>query len=307
MIRKFKQPSVTWIDIESPTKEDILQIAEEYNLHSLVTNELLSPSHQSHVDTYDNYLYLVLHFPTCEICYGAEDKKETQEIDIILGRDFIITIHYELIQPLEEFSKIFDAQFKIGDNRTQYHAGYLFHYILREMYASLEIGLEFINDELRRIEKKVFNGKEKEMVVSLSQINRNLLDFRWALKPHTKILNDLELSVGDFFDHKFNHHVRSILSQFNKLWEMLESNRDMFEEIKQTNDSLLTIKTNEVMKILTIMAFVTFPLSVFTSVFGMNTSVLPIVGHPNDFWIITGIMLVAVLLMFVFFKYKKWL
>lgn len=306
MIKQFKRQGVNWIDIEAPNKEDILKLANEYNLHSLVVDELLSESHQSHIDVYDKYLYLVLHFPTCEVCYGTKGK-DSQEIDIILGREFLITIHYEPIQTLEEFSKIFDAQFKLGDNRSNFYAGYLFHHIMRGMYSSLELGMEFINDELKRIQKKVFAGKEKEMVLALSEVNRNLLDFRWALKAHVKILSDLELAVGDFFDGKFTHHIRSITGQFNKIWEMLEGNREVFQEIKETNDSLLNIKTNEVMKTLTLLAFITFPLSVFTSTFGMNTLYTPVLGQKYDFWIIVSIMIISVSLMFVFFKYKKWL
>lgn len=309
MIKQFKQRNVTWIDIESPTKDDIANLITTYNLHSLVGNELIAPSHESHVDVYERYLYLVLHFPTCEICYtpNQKEKQDTQELNIILGRDFLITIHYEPLQTLEDFSRIFEAQAKIGDNRTEFHAGYLFHHIMREMYASLEVGMDFVNTDLKRVEKKVFEGKEKEMVVALADINRNLLDFRWALKPHMKILDSLDSVVGDFFDHKFNHYIRSIIGQYNQVWEMLESNREMFKEIKQTNDSLLTIKTNEIMKILTIMAFTTLPLSLFTSIFGMNTINTPIIGSTNDFWIIVTIMLVAVCLMFIFFKNRRWL
>src|SRR5690606_26119207 len=155
MIKKFKQKGITWLDVESPTKEDILEISKEHNLHSLVTNELLAPSHQSHIDAYDQYIYLVLHFPIFEHT-SSHEEKDNHELDIILGQDFIITIRYESIMPLEEFSKIFEAQMKLGDDRTKLHAGYLFHQMMKEMYRSLEAGMDLTNSNLKRIERKVF-------------------------------------------------------------------------------------------------------------------------------------------------------
>ncbi len=306
MIRKFKQKDVTWLDIESPTKEDILQLAKDHNLHSLVTGELLTPSHQSHVDVYENYVYLVLHFPKANNGHHKEEK-DHHEVDIILGHDFLITIRYESITPIEEFSKIFEAQMKLGDNRSKFHAGFLFHHIMKEMYRSLEADMDLTNSNLKRIEQKVFDGHEKEMIKTLAVMNRHLLDFRWALKPHKEILSSIEINLDQFFDSRFNHYSKSIRIQFDKVWEMLESNRELFREIKHTNDSLLTIKTNEIVKILTIVAFITFPLSVFTSTFGMNTAYTPILGHQYDFWIITAIMFSATVLMFIYFKFKKWL
>jgi magnesium transporter len=70
---------------------------------------------------------------------------------------------------------------------------------------------------------------------------------------------------------------------------------------------MLSTKQNEIMKIFTILAFVTLPLSLIAAVFGMNTTFIPIVGLPNDFWIIIGIMIITSLAMFAYFKYKKWI
>jgi magnesium transporter len=70
---------------------------------------------------------------------------------------------------------------------------------------------------------------------------------------------------------------------------------------------MLTTRQNEIIKNLTIMAFITFPLTLLSSMFGMNTTSSPILGHPADFWIIVGIMLSGGVGFFTFFKYKRWL
>ena len=318
MIKQFRHQDLLWIDATNPTKDELTKLAKDYGIHSLVENELATPSSRSHADLYENYIYTVLHLPACYYCKSVDtpkknkktkeaDKiKENEEIDFILGKDFLITIHYEPIQALDEFGQIFEANF--GTNSpTPNHSGYLFFNILMQLYHSLDVGLVFIGDELKKAEKNIFEGKEKEMVIVLSDINRKFLDFRWALKSHPEVLSSLEPALLEFFGEEYRHYLRTLNGAFQKISYSLESLKETFVELRTTNDSLLTIKTNEIMKILTIMAFTTFPLTVFTSTFGMNTQNTPILGRPYDFWIIVAIMLVSVAFMFTFFRHKRWI
>lgn len=312
MLRKLKYKNITWIDLTNPTQEEVLGLAEQYGIHSLVANELTTPSHRSKVDTYDEHMFLVLHFPHCQICQQPLSERPDghsteQELDFIIGKDFLITTHYEPIAPVDEFAQIFEANLSFHTQKEKPHAGILFFAIVRQLYHGLEENMQMINYQLKRAENNIFAGQEKEMVSVLSMINRDLLDFRWALKSHQEILNSLENASLELFGDKFAYYLRALEGKFDKIWHMLESNHETFEDLRQTNDSLLTIKTNEVMKIIAILAFVTFPLTLLTSIFGMNTEYLPIVGLPYDFWIIVAIMLIGVSIMFWFFRRKKWL
>ena len=96
-------------------------------------------------------------------------------------------------------------------------------------------------------------------------------------------------------------------TEFERLLESINSSLDSVTELRNTNDSLLSTKQNEIMKTLTVVAFITLPLSVIANIFNMTTVYTPIVGMPNDFWIITGIMLVTTILLFAYVKYKRWL
>ena len=270
-----------------------------------MTNQLLNKSNRSRVDSYKNYIHLVLQFPICELCYSEKSKESSQEIHFIIGKDFLITLHYEFMQALNEFGQIFES-LSAPNGKEHLHAGHLFLQIQRQLYRSLDLGLDLINSELEKVKKEVFAGKEKEMVLYLSEINQNLIDFQWSLRTHDEVLKALDLSTSDLFDENFAYYVKVLKNEYLKIWDTFKNNKAIFEDIRRTNESLLTIKTNEVMKVLTILAFTTFPLSVFTSLFGMNTELLPLVGLPYDFWIIVGIMVVTVAIMFTIFKKKKW-
>ncbi len=304
MISRYQHKKITWIDLESPTQDEVRQIMKEFNVHPIVANELLSPTVRPRVDLYNNLIYLILHFPAFTHRHGNSPE---QEVDFIIGKKFIITTHYEIIDPLHEFSKIFEVDSIIDKGNIGEHAGFIFFYIVKELYKSLLQELEYINKELELIESRIFEEKEKELVTEISLVNRDLLNFKQAIRLHQDVLLSLEADGKRFFGDKFGYYLRAITGEYYKIANQLDGHRETILELRNTNDSLLTTKQNEVMKVLTIMAFVTFPLALIASIFGMNTKDIPIVGLKNDFWIIIGIMLIAALFMFMFFRYKKWI
>src|SRR3989338_6377000 len=99
MISTYNNKDLTWIDLESPTRDEVRSVMEQYDIHPLVGNELLTPTEHPKVDLYDRYIYLVFHFPAVSHKHGSETR---QEIDFIVGEKFIITTHYDLIDPLHE-------------------------------------------------------------------------------------------------------------------------------------------------------------------------------------------------------------
>ncbi|MDP3726110.1 MAG: CorA family divalent cation transporter, partial [bacterium] len=187
------------------------------------------------------------------------------------------------------------------------HAGFLFFHLIKELYENLILELEYVQHELDKIEQNIFSGQEHMMVPQISTINRKLLHFKKAINQHKQVLESLERAMENFFGKDFSYYLHAIIGEYYKVSALLDVNKDTLKELKSTNDSLLTTKTNDIMKTLTIMAFITLPLTFFSQLFGMNTTYLPLVGKENDFWIIIGIMILSTVFFFVFFKHKNWL
>ena len=302
MLTRYTHKNVTWIDLETPTKDEVHKIMGEYSIHPTVAEELLMPSMKPKVDLHNNFLYLILHFPAFR---HTHNHNQNQEVDFIVGKNFIITTRYDTIDPLHKFSKIFETNSILDKSDIGTHAGFVFFFMIKKLYKSLEHELEYINDALETIEDDIFKGREKEMVVSLSVVSRDLLNFKQAMRAHKEVLGSFEEVGVEFFGKEFSHHIKSIIGEYYRINSMIGMHNDSLYELRQTNDSLLSTKQNEVMKTLTIMALVTFPLSLIAAIFGMNTKILPIVGSPNDFWVVMGIMLTLTFVMFIFFKIKK--
>ena len=306
MVTRYRHRNVTWIDLESPTSEEVRELMNEYEIHPTVAEELLLPTIKPKVELYEGqYIYLILHFPAFRHTHNT--NSQNQEVDFIIGKDFLITTRYDTIDPLHKFAQLFEVNSILDKSDFASHAGYLFFYMVKKLYKALEHELAYIIDALEEVESEVFNGNEKEMVVELSRISRDLLNFKQALRLHKEILESFEVAGLGFFGSSFARELRALSSEYSRVEGGINANFDSLLELRETNNSLLFTKQNEVMKILTIMAFVTFPLSLIASIFGMNTTFLPIVGHPLDFWIIIGIMAVATTFFFIFFKHKHWL
>jgi magnesium transporter len=314
MIKQIKYQNITWINLIAPTKDEVAKLSQEYNIHPLASEELLHPSIRAKVDVYDEYLYLILHFPVDKVCqpnYGENlHEDDTYEVDFILSQDFLITAHYENIPPLEEFSKILEASSGLISSKKEknIHAGHLFYYIVRQLYQSLESGLDNINVNLKRAEQKIFAGHESEMVKTLSSLNRCLLDFKWALKFHREVLDSLSIAAREFYGEKFSYYMQSIIGEYEKISNLVDSNRENFSELRSTNESLLSIKTNDVIKALTVLTAIFLPVTLIGTIFGMSGTDLnmPIIKANGGFFLVIMIMAIIALLMTVIAKVRKW-
>lgn len=187
------------------------------------------------------------------------------------------------------------------------HAGFVFFYMAKKLYRSMGNDLEYIKNALYVAEDRIFKGDERKMVEVLSKLGRELLDFRQTAGPHKEVLASLESAGKKFYGEDFSYHLESITGEYYKVLGAIESNKEFLKELRDTNDSLLTTKQNETMKLFTILAFVTFPLALAIDILTIPSSSNPIEGHPYAFWIIVALTVLACIGMFGLFKHKKWL
>ena len=303
MISKYTYNGITWVDMQSPTTEEIFHLVDEFSIPPLVAEEFVAETVRSKVDVYDNLIYLVLHFP---ILNQRKNSKTEQEIDFVIGKNFLITIHYELQNPLHEFFKKFELHSLVDKKSAGDHASYLFYHIIKELYKNVTNELEKMHPEMKDVERGIFEGREKETVRIISEVNRRLLDFKQAMRFHTQILKSFESDGTKFFVPDFAYYLEEIIGEYNKIESVLDSHKDILNDLRETNDSLLSLKTNETIKNLTIMNFIMLPLGLITGIFGMNTSEV-LLKNQYDFYIVIGAMTFTCLVMLLYFKFKKWL
>jgi len=304
MISTYKQKKLTWIDLESPTPEEVKSVMQKYAIHPLVADELLKPTLQPRVDVYKKFIFLILHFPI----FDLERKGSTGcEIDFILGKDFLITTHYKSISTLYEITKIFEVNKMLKDENMSKNPGILSCFIIKQLYSFALRQLDHIHLKMEKIEDRMFKGYEYKMVEEISYVRRDTLDFQKAIHMHENVLNSFETAGGKFFSGDFTHYCANIIGEITRIQGLLYNFREIIASLQTTNDSLLTTKVNETMKTLSILGFLTFPLMLFASIFSMNTASTPILGTKGDFWVIVGLMIISICGMIYVFKKKKWI
>ncbi len=329
MINTYHYNSITWVDLEAPTMDEVAEVMKKYNLHPVVAEELMSPSSKSKVESFDDYVFTVLHFPIRirpqkafsskpsentqhqlpHLLHGPRhrDTVERKEIDFVIGKNFIITTKYDSIEPLHNFSKIFETNSVIDKKGMGRHAGFVFYYMIKSLYGTYLGYLNDLETRLSNAETRIFNGDEKRMVQELSDISHQLIDIRQITKGHHDIFSQLQTPMVHSFGHDFAHYLADLQSEHQKMSDVLSSSKDLLTELRDTNDSVLSAKQNETMKIFTVLAFFTFPLSLILDIISLPTNHSFIIGLKYDFEIIVVLIVVACAGMFWFFKHKRWL
>jgi magnesium transporter len=298
-----KGKNVTWVDIQNPTKEDINYLKEKFDFHPLVLGELMPPGHRPKVEHHKDYLFMILYYPIYD-----RIKRETRsrELDIIVTKNILITSHYKFILPLKA---LFDICNIYEDSRKNYmdkNTGFLLFHILSGFWNNCLVKLEQIEKRLDFTEKEMFRGKEKEMVGEISFIKTDIINFWRIIEPQGPILNSLLTEGISFFGEELSPYFNDILGTYGRAWNEIKTYKETILALEDTNQSLLSTKTNETIKVLTIFSVIVLPLTLMASIWGMNVPV-PWSDSPFGFWFILGIMAVSLVLMFLFFKKRQWI
>lgn len=303
-MQTLKTKSLTWHHLKRPSPADLKWLKEEFRIHSLVLDEISTPTIRPKVEHYDGYLHLVLHFP---IYNEAERKTYAREVDFLLTKKQLVSVTYEPIPQLENFFLTCSTEKSYEELYASKTPAHLLFYIIKDLYAFALRELDHIQQNIDRIEEKVFGDGERDVLEELSILRRDIIDFRRSLKPQQVTLESLASQGGAFFGHELTPFLDSLLSEYSKVWNLLENNKEALDALYDNNVTVLSIKQNEAMRIVAIIAFITFPLMLFAMLFSMRTVSTPVIGQRYDFWIILTVMILATAAMFAFFRNKKWL
>ncbi|MEK7609586.1 MAG: CorA family divalent cation transporter [Patescibacteria group bacterium] len=306
MITHHASRGLVWLDILSPNDEEIAGLVKRYSLHPLVGEELKSSSSLAKIDFYKDYILVVLTLP---VRVRKDDSYEIvdREVDFVIGKNFLITSRFDTIEQLEYFAKIFEANSILNKEEKMEHAGHLFYYMVKRIYAGMCEDLENIKDSLVTAETHIYKGDERKMVEALSNLSRELIDFKQTARVHEEIWADMigydETSI---FGKDFTVYMRDMRDEFNRIRELISNARELLADLRQTNDSLLNTKQNEIIKVLAIVSFIFNPLIFITSLFTIPAASVPIVGHSWGWTALFIFMLLISAGIWWYFKKKKW-
>jgi magnesium transporter len=301
MIQRYKNGAYLWIDLLKPTAEEAREAMLEAQIPLELMADVTTPTPRAAVAVCQGVVKIMIDYPTVK----RTDIERPHDVKFFISKGSLVTARYEDITAFHTWEKEFEMLTLLGKH-DGIHGGYLFTSLMNVLYDALAKKLDYLDTELESIEHEIFHEREKEMVLAISKVSRKLIAFKQALVAHGDVMRDATPYLVKIFGSKFQHTLTSLDDLYNHIMRRLGALTESASELRETNHALVSTKEGEVMKTLTIMAFVTFPLTLFSSMFGINSEHMPIIGRKYDFWIIVGIMLTIAISFFVYFRYRRW-
>jgi magnesium transporter len=302
MKQKMQNNNITWINIVNPSKKDVQFLKEEFDLCPSILKEYIPKIKRPKVEEYKTYLFAVIHFPVfdCKL-----RKTISTELDIILFKDILITSHSGLLPELKKVFKNCKSDEMVKNYYIRNNAVELIFKILDKLIDTRMPMLDHIDDNINDVEKEIFDGNERKMVDEIAIVKHDIISFRRIMKPQRMVLESLSRNMSKITDRNLLKLSAEVIGSNIKVWNTLENHKEMIEALEHTNESLLSYKLGDTMKILTAFSVIVLPLSLIANAFGMNvTNGMPFLGLPNGFWII---VISITFISFLFFRFKRWL
>ena len=192
-------------------------------------------------------------------------------------------------------------ELEIGNSDTL-----LYRILERLMKETLSL-VQKIGLEVELINRELFSKRAEKTIEKISLTRRNLILLNTIFKPQLRLFHKFESGEIEGYAETMEEYWGNILDYYQKIWDLTEDFAELIESLSKTFDSLQTNKTNEIMKILTMISSILLPLTFIASVYGMNLRSLPLSQYPNSFWMLMAGMLVLGVLMIAYFKKRRWL
>lgn len=302
-INKLKFKNFDWINLVNPSQEQIEELTKEFGFHPLSKDDVLSRNQRPKIDDYDDYLFMVFHLPR----YIKRDLRTIAlEIDVFMGKKFIITVHNGELKPLNNI--FFDCQDDKKKNEFDGKGpGYLLYHILSQAFDYCFPMLDMVGRKIDQLEDELYLDQSEKTLEEISLITRDIINFRRIINPQRFVIKDLENKKYKFIAESLDIYFDDIVDRIERIWENLENFKEVIEVLQNTNESVIARRLNEIMKTLTIFSVIMLPLTVITGFYGMNVAGLPLAGHKFASELITVLLILVILGMLFYFKKKKWL
>lgn len=294
---------LTWINIESPGKEETDYLAVNYPFHPLDLDDCLSRIQRPKIDRYDEYLFLVFHFPV----FSPEARVTTpSQVSVFIGPDYLITLQKGDLKPLVNLFNQCQSDEEIRKEHFSQGSGYLLYRIVDRLVDYCFPILNKIGGNIEAVEDAIFAVKARGTIREISTLRRDVISFRRIIWPMRAVIGGLEPKIRRFSRMDMEVYFGDTVDHLDKIWDALDEYKEIIEGLNDTYDSLATNRTNEVMRMLTVIATILLPLTVIASIYGMNVP-LPFQESHYSFLIVFSIWAVVVAGMLYFFRRHHWI
>jgi len=294
---------LTWVNIERPTEKETEYLAQNYPFHHLDLDDCLSRIQRPKIDEYKDYLFLVFHFPV----FSKEARvTTTSQVSVFIGQNYLITLHKGELKPLVKLFKECQIDEESRQENFSQGSSYLLYRIIDRLVDYCLPILNKIGDNIEEAEDRIFSDRIRGAIKEIASLRRDVISFRRIIWPMRAVIGSLEPKIRRFTKTDLAVYFGDMVDHVDKIWDALDEYKEIIEGLNDTHDSLANNRTNEVMRILTIVATIFFPITLVASIWGMN---IPLPFQHSSYSLLYIILIMAGIIggMLYFFRRRRWI
>ncbi|HAG15983.1 MAG TPA: hypothetical protein DCG69_05595 [Bacteroidales bacterium] len=303
MIETVKLGTLRWNHISHPDEEDFNFLLNKNHVHPLDIEDCKSKVNQRpKVDIYDDYYFIILHFPIFD---KLGKFLRLKEVKIFWWEEQIVTIGGSNWVVGKIFKEAKDQETR-GDKFEVGTTDALLYLIIESVMKESFPVVRRIGDDVDRASRDLFEKKAEQVIERISIARKNIILLNTVIKPQLRLFLKFEKGEIEGFADNMEDYWGNILDNYQKMWDMIEDYQELIEGLSSTFDSLMANRTNEVMRILTLISSIILPLTFITGIYGMNID-LPLQKQGIAFGMILFTMISIAVVMVLYFKKKHWM
>jgi magnesium transporter len=302
-LAELDSEGLTWIHLNAPRPDEAAELAERFGWHVLDLEDVLSKRQRPKIDEYPEYLFIVLHFPVYD---KAAKRLNAAELDAFIGPNYLVTLPTVELLPVTRLFRRSEEDSELRHNLFSRGSGYLLYHVLDDLFDYCFPILDKIGHKLDSIEDEMFEGRSEEVVRDISNVKQEIISYRKIIKPERSTLRGLERYTERYLPEELvDVYFNDIVDAAERIWDLLDNYKEVVEALEDTNESVISHRQNDVLRILTVFSVILLPLTLITGIFGMNVH-FPGFDTSTGFWAIVGIMVATIVGLGGFFRYKRW-
>ncbi|MDX8150033.1 magnesium transporter CorA family protein [Patulibacter brassicae] len=296
-IETLEANGLRWVNVARPGRLELAWLREHFDFHALDYEDVLSRNQRPKVDAYDDYVFVVLHFPDYDKTIG---RLNAAEVDVFVGPDFVITIPNRPLRTIEYLFSRAEQRDEERDRLFTKGSGYLLYRIIDECVDASFPMLRKIGNKLEQLEEDIFEGRSREIVRDISNAKQEIINFRRVVRPQRTALKDLNVARR-YLVEDVELYFDDINDANERIWDMLENFKEVSEALESSNESVLQHAQSDSLRVLTAITVIVMPMTLIASVWGMNVKV-PGEAQAHPFFILIGAMAAMLGLMIWWFR-----
>jgi magnesium transporter len=301
-IEKFRgNGRVTWINIDGIRKKDVETVSEKYNIHPLLTEDILSVGQRPKTDEIDGVLFCLLN-----MLYQKTDgyTVEQEQISIILGSDFVISFQDD---PQRDVFNLIRDRLRLQNSKLrQSKADYLCYSMIDLIVDHYYLVLEKLGDQIEHIEDEIIRFSNTRSLAKVNALRKELIVLKRNILPVRDLVSSIMRSDAEVLDERVMKYFKDVYDHIVQASDLVENYRDMMLNLQDLYMSRVNLRLNEVMKVMAIVTCLLAPATVIGGIFGMNFDIIPIAHQRWGFYVAVGAMVVIPAIMLVAFRKRGW-